>query len=161
MLNNFGSVVLYVAIPAGVFGLLFWHELGHALPILLTGGRAHIIIGSRDGRTVTLGRLVITVGIDGLWSFFTYGTIQWSEVNSESIQGMAILGGPLATAGAIGALSFGLLRGVDGPLRGVLVYFLVIEGYRIYQTVVPKTYSRGPYEGLPSDGKRFLQLIQS
>jgi hypothetical protein len=64
----------------------------------------------------------------------------------------------LSVAGTLGVV---LLRGVDGPLFWVLANLLVSESYRAYQTVIPKTYSRGPYEGMPSDGMRFQRLIQS
>jgi len=65
------------------------------------------------------------------------------------------------TLSAIGVLGVALLRGVDGPLSWVLWCLLASEVYRAYQTMVPRTYSTGPYEGSPSDGKRFLQLLRS
>ncbi|WP_135830027.1 hypothetical protein [Halorussus halobius] len=61
----------------------------------------------------------------------------------------------------IGVLGVVLLGGVDGPSFWVVANLLVGESYRLYRTVVPKTYSRGPYAGTPSDGKRFLRLVRS
>ncbi len=161
MVDSVGSLLTFCLIPVGIFGLLFCHELGHALPALLAGGRAHVTVGSHDGRTVTLGRLSVTVGMDGFRSLFTYGDIQWSGPDSTFVRAAVILGGPAVTVSAVGVLGFVLLRGVDGSLFWVLGNILVSEGYRAYQTVVPKTYSKGPYEGRPSDGKRFLRLIRA
>lgn len=161
MAESFANVAVLCGIPVGILVLLFCHEFGHALPVLLAGGRAHITIGSHDGRTVTLGRLSVTFGMDGFRSLFTYGVIQWSEVDSKLIQAAGILGGPFVTVSAIFVIGVVLLSGVDGLLFWALGNLLISEVYRAYQTIVPKTYSQGPYKGSPSDGKRFLQLVQS
>lgn len=60
------SVALLIVLPVALFTELFVHELGHAVPVLLVGGRAHITVGNPDGWTIKLGRLKITAGIDGL-----------------------------------------------------------------------------------------------
>jgi len=161
MSDGLASVAVYCLIPVGILGLLVAHELGHALPVLLAGGRAHVTVGSRDGRTATLGRFSVTVGAPGLRRLLTYGEIAWSGVDSNRVRAAAILGGPAVTASAIGVLGLVLSGGVDGPSFWVVANLLVGESYRLYQTAVPKTYSRGPYEGMPSDGKRFLRLVRS
>ena len=161
MVVGSSSLGVYCLIPVGIFGFLFCHELGHAVPVLLAGGRASITIGSHEGRTVSVGRLWMTVGMSGLWSLFTYGDIQWDGVDSRFAQAASILGGPFVTVSAVGILGVVLLRGVDGPLFWVLANLLASESYRAYQTILPKTYSKGPYEGLPSDGKRLQQLLRS
>ncbi|WP_246970534.1 hypothetical protein [Natribaculum luteum] len=161
MAESVPALILFFAIPVGMVGFLVCHEFGHALPILLTGGRAHITIGSPDGQTATIGRLSLTVGIDGISSLFRYGTCQSSGVDSTFVRAIGILGGPLVTGSIVCALGGILLRGVDGVPFWVVVNLLLSEGYRAYQTIVPKTYTQGPYEGLASDGKRFLQLLQS
>lgn len=154
------TAALLAALPAGMWALLGCHELGHALPVLAAGGRAHVTIGSPDGRTVTAGRLSVTVGYDGLKRFFTYGTVHWDDVDSTFVRAVGILGGPLVSLTAIGALALALRRGADGLAFLVLANLLLGESLRAYHTIVPKTYSSGPYEGSPSDGKRFLQLIR-
>lgn len=160
---NYGVVDIAIlsGVPIGQVFLLFCHEFGHALPVLLMGGRTHITIGSHDGRTVILGRLSITFGMNGLKSVFIYGRVQWSGVDSKSVRVAGILGGPLVTVSAVCAIGGILMTGVDGLLFWVLMNLLLIEVFRLYQTVVPKTYSRGLYEGAKSDGKRFLELLQS
>lgn len=161
MSDGLTSVAVFCLIPVGILGLLFVHELGHALPVLLAGGRAHVTVGSHDGRTATFGRLSVTVGVPGLRRLLKYGEIRWSGVDSKRVRAAAILGGPAVTVSAVGVLGVVLLRGVDGPAFLVVANLLVSESYRAYQTIVPKTYSRGPYDGTPSDGKRFLRLVRS
>lgn len=155
------NVAVLCVIPVGSLGLLFCHELGHAIPVLLAGGRADITVGSHEGWTATVGRLSVTVGMDGLWSLFTYGYIEWSGVDSRSVLIASILGGPFVTVSAVVILGVALLRGADGPWFWVLGNLLVSESYRASQTILPKTYSQGPYEGLPSDGQRLRQLLRS
>jgi len=161
MSDGLAGVAVYCLIPVGILGLLFAHELGHALPVLFAGGRAQITIGGHDGRTATLGRLSVTVGVPGLRRLFTYGEVAWSGVDSKRVRAAAILGGPAVSASAVVVLGLVLLDGVDGPSFWVVANLLVSESYRLYQTAVPKTYSRGPYEGKPSDGRRFLRLVRS
>jgi len=155
------ELAIFFLIPLGILGLLFVHELGHAVPILVAGGRAHITVGSHDGWTAAFGRLSVTIGMDGLWSLFTYGYIEWDGVESRFALAAGILGGPFVTLSVVGTLCVLLVRGVEGPFFWVLLNLLVSESYRAYQTILPKTYSRGPYEGQPSDGKRFKQLLWS
>lgn len=161
MSDGLASVAVFCLIPVGILGLLFVHELGHALPILLAGGRAHVTLGSHDGRTATLGRLSVTLGVPGIWQLLTYGDIRWSGVDSKRVRAAAILGGPAVTVTAVGVLGVVLLRGVDGPSFWVVANLLASDSYRAYQTIVPKTYSQGPYDGMPSDGERFLRLVRS
>lgn len=160
MVEGVPSAVVFLAIPVGILGLLVAHELGHAVPVLLAGGSAHVTIGSDSGRTVTLGRLTVTAGYERLWTLFTYGTIRWSDVDSTRVRAASILGGPLVTLTAIGGLSAVLFRGVEEPLFWVVTNLLVSECYRAYTTLRPRTYASGPYQGMPSDGKRFLDVIR-
>jgi hypothetical protein len=154
-------VAVFLAIPVGILALLVAHELGHAVPVLLAGGSVYVSIGSDTGWTVTFGRLTVTAGYDGLWSLFTYGTIQWSGVDSTRVRAAGIVGGPLVTLGAIVALGVVLVRGIEEPLFWVVANLLLSECYRAYKTVLPRTYASGPYEGMPSDGKRLLDLLRS
>jgi len=161
MTSALATLTVLCALPVGLVGLLFAHELGHAVPVLATGGRAHITIGRDDGRTVHVGRLSITAGVDGLRRFFTYGRIDWAGVDSTAVRAASIAGGPIVSLTAIGVLGSLLLSGVGGLLLWVLAQLLVSESIRASQTIVPKTYSRGAYSGLDSDGKRLCRLLRS
>lgn len=161
MASPLATIAVLCALPVGLVGLLVAHELGHAIPVLVAGGRAHVTIGSHDGRTCHLGRLSVTVGVDGLRSLFTYGRIDWTDVDSTAVQAASIAGGPIASLTAIAVLGSLLLGGVDGLLFWVLAQLLVSESMRALQTIVPKTYSRGAYSGMDSDGKRLCRLLRS
>jgi hypothetical protein len=161
MAEGIASVAVFVAIPVGVLALLVAHELGHAVPVLLAGGSVHVSIGSDTGQTVTLGRLTVTAGYAGLWALLTYGTVEWSGVTSTRVRAAGIVGGPLVTLGAILGLTAVLRRGLPEPLFWVAANLLLSECYRAYKTVLPRTYSSGPYEGIPSDGKRLLDVLRA
>ena len=154
-------LLIFCGIVAGQFLLLVLHEFGHVVPILVTGGTAHITIGSRNGQTVRLGPLRFTIGFDTVLSLFTYGTVEWTGVESKRIHAVAILAGPFTSLTVVLIVGAGLLRGVEPPVYWIFINLALLEIWRLYQTLVPKTYSRGPYEGVPSDGQRFLQLIRS
>jgi hypothetical protein len=145
----------------GQFLLLILHELGHVIPVLATGGTAHITIGGQGGRTVNFGQVEVTVGLENVQSVFRYGTVKWKGVNSDRIHAVAILSGPLMSLVVVLILGATVLSGVESPIHWILVNLALLETWRLYQTLVPKTYSWGPYEGMPSDGKRFLQLVRS
>jgi hypothetical protein len=150
-----------LGIAVGAIVLLLLHELGHAIPVLLAGGRSRIVIGSDDGTTVTLGSLQITVGIDGPISLFLYGYTYWDGVDSKRVRALGLLGGPLVSVTAVlvlGALTF---LDIAEPLATVVGYLLPFELFRAIFTIVPMTYSVGEYSGTTSDGKKFLQLLRS
>ncbi|ELZ79634.1 hypothetical protein [Haloferax larsenii] len=155
------SVAVLIALPIALFSELFVHELGHAVPVLLVGGRAHITIGNPDGWTVKLGRLKITAGIDGLKNTFLYGSTDWSGVESKRVHALGLACGPLVTVTLLLATSILLLSGIDGLLFGALQFFFFWLLGRAYYTIVPQTYSGGSYGGRISDGKKLLELLQS
>lgn len=155
------GVAILAGLPLVMLLELFLHELGHAVPVLLAGGRAHITIGSHDGRTTTVGPLTVTVGTDGLKNTFRYGSIDWRGVESRYINALGIVGGPLVTLLLMLGTVALLIRGVDGVVYGALLFLLFWLLNRAYYTIVPTTYSGGPYGGTASDGKRLLELLRS
>lgn len=155
------GVGILVILPAAMLSELFIHEFGHAAPILLMGGRAHITVGNPDGQTVTFGRLKITVGTDGMKNTFLYGSVDWSGINSKRVRALGIAGGPLATVIILLATGTLLLSGADGLLFLALQAFFIWLLSRAYYTIVPQTYTGGPYDGMTSDGTKFLRLLQS
>lgn len=158
MESTLETLAVLCLLPTGLVGLLFWHELGHALPVLAAGGRARITIGSDDGRTVEVGRLSVTAGLSGFGSLFRYGRIHWFDIDSTTVQALSIAGGPVASLTAIAVLGFLLLGGVGGLLFWMLANLLVSETIRAYQTIRPKTYSRG---GVQRDGQRRKAIAQA
>jgi hypothetical protein len=154
-------LLIISGVAVGQFLLLILHEFGHVIPVLATGGTAHITIGGRDGRTVNFGPVGLTVGLESVQSVFTYGTVKWRGVSSDRVQAVAILSGPLMSFVVVLILGATVLGGVEPPIHWILINLTLLETWRLYQTLVPKTYSRGPYEGTPSDGKRFLRLVRS
>lgn len=160
------EVVWYpVVIAGGALGIvvaLFLHELAHAVPILLDGGRVSITIGSEDGRTVGLGPLTATFGIDGFWKTLQFGYYEPRDDHSRFVRATSTLAGPLVTIAIVASLGIALLSlGGDGPLGFVGRMVFLGELMRAIYTAVPMTYSNGPYAGWPSDGKRFLDIVRS
>jgi len=147
---------------AGIFVALFCHEFAHSVPVLLAGGRVSISVGSDTGRTVSLGPVTITAGVDGVWNTLHYGYYEYQETHSKRVRALSALAGPLVTVVIASLLGVALLdHGTSGPVSFVLEILLISELYRAVVTAVPMTYSREPYAGLPSDGKRFLQIVRS
>ncbi|RYJ08027.1 hypothetical protein ELS19_19745 [Halogeometricum borinquense] len=161
MAAGFEILLIFSGVVAGQFLLLIVHEFGHVIPVLATGGTAHITIGGHDGRTVKIGPVEVTVGFESVQSVFTYGTVEWRGVESDWIHAVAILSGPLMSLVVVLIFGVTVLRGIEPPIYWILANLALLETVRLYQTLIPKTYSRGPYEGRPSDGKRFLQLVRS
>lgn len=154
-----GAIALGIAL--GMVVLLFFHELGHAIPVLLAGGRSRIVIGSDDGWTVPLGSLRVTVGLDGPTSIFLYGSTYWDGVEPTRVRALGLLGGPLVSVTAILVLGGLSVLDLAEPLAAVVGYLLVSELFRAVFTIVPMTYSFGRYSGTTSDGKKLLQLLRS
>lgn len=161
MADALATVAVYALVPIGAVAFLFLHEFGHVLPPLLAGGDATIYVGSREGRTATLGPLTLTVGVEGIWSVFHFGEVEWDGVDARTVHAAGIVGGPLVSAVVATALGALLLRGVTEPAFWVVAWLCLNELLRLVRTVVPMTYSRGQYAGMPSDGKRLLQLLES
>lgn len=91
---------------------------------------------------------------------FLYGYTDWSGVESKRVHALGLAGGPLVTATLLLATSALLLSGIDGLLFGALQFFFFWLLSRAYYTIVPQTYSGGPYDGRTSDGKKLLELLQ-
>ena len=155
------GVALLVGLPAAMYSELFAHELGHAVPILLAGGRAHVTVGNPDGRTVGLGRLKVTAGVDGLKNTFLYGYVDWADVESRRLRALGLVCGPLVTVTLLIATGVLLLDRPDGLLSDVLLFLFLWLLNRSFYTIVPRTYSGGPYDGTTSDGRKLLELLRS
>ncbi|QLH80916.1 hypothetical protein [Halosimplex pelagicum] len=153
-----------LAVPVavvGAVGALFLHEAAHATPILLAGGNVHISIGSETGRTARLGPLTVTVGFDGVRKLVAYGYFQWEETPSKRVQALSFAAGPAVTVLLAASLGLVAFRGGNGPVSFCLTAVFYSELFRAVQTAVPRTYSRGAYAGLDSDGKQLLDLLRS
>jgi hypothetical protein len=139
---------------------LFAHELAHAVPILLAGGRAHVTVGDDEGRTANVGPLTVTVGFDRVATLLVYGYYEPSGVDSRAVHAVSTLAGPAVTVAVVAAAVAALLSVEHGPLVLGIWFVLVSELRRGYYTLVPMTYSREPYAGDDSDMKRFLRLVR-
>lgn|GEM_PF-3374861 len=69
---------------AGILVALFRHEFGHSVPVLLAGGTVSISVGSDTGRTVRLGPVTITAGVDRVWNTLQYGYCEYQETHSSA-----------------------------------------------------------------------------
>lgn len=143
----------------GVVVALFLHEFAHAVPLLITGGSAHIIVGSDAGRTARLGPLTVTFGVDSVMKLMQYGHYEPNGSHSTRVHALSVLAGPFTTVLLVSLLGAVIYRGVSEPLLVGLTFIFFSELYRALQTVVPNTYSDGPYAGMKSDAKRFLQIV--
>jgi len=162
MIEHLWYLPALLAGVAGIYLATFCHEVGHSLPVLLTGGRVSVSVGSETGRTASVGPLTVTVGVDGVWNTLRYGFYEPHEPPSKAVRALSTLTGPLATVGVVSLLGAALLsRGTSGPVSFALEVVFYGELSRAVVTVVPMTYSREPYTGVPSDGKRFLRLLRS
>jgi Zn-dependent protease len=162
MVDGLWYLLALLAGVAGIFVALFCHEFGHSVPVLLAGGSVSISVGSDTGRTVSLGPVTITVGVDGVWNTLHYGYYEYQGTHSKHVRALSALAGPLVTVVTASLLGVVLLyRGTSGPVSFALEIVFISELYRAVVTIVPRTYSREPYAGLPSDGKRFLQIVRS
>ncbi|MEY7850215.1 hypothetical protein AB7C87_13560 [Natrarchaeobius sp. A-rgal3] len=160
MLEVAWFLLIPVGIVVGVVTALFLHELAHAVPILLAGGTTHITIGSDSGRTVGFGPLTMTVGFDGVWKLMLYGRCRSERHHSSPVRAISVLAGPVVTVVIVSTLWM-VSRGVSGPLSFVLTAIFYSELFRAILTTVPMTYPTGPYAGMTSDGKRFLEIVRS
>jgi len=69
---------------AGILVALFRHEFGHSVPVLLAGDSVSISVGSDTGRTVRLGPVTITAGVDRVWNTLQYGYCEYQETHSSA-----------------------------------------------------------------------------
>lgn len=161
MIGEAWYLVAFGGAMVGIVIALFVHEAAHAVPILLAGGSAHITMGSDSGRTVEYGPLTVTVGVDSVWTLLLYGRCAAEEEQSKRVRLLSVLSGPAVTVVIVSLLGIVLYRGVDGPLSFGLTAIFYGELFRAIQTIVPKTYSYGPYSGMTSDGKRFLEVVRA
>ncbi|WP_135364943.1 hypothetical protein [Halosimplex halophilum] len=159
-----GVLPYALAVPvalAGAVAALFLHEAAHAAPVLLAGGSAHVSIGSASGRTVRLGPLTVTAGFDGVRKLVAYGYCDREGTRSKRVRAVSIAAGPAVTVLLAASLGLVAFRAGDGPASFCLTAVFYSELFRAVQTVVPRTYSRGAYAGLDSDGKQLLTLLRS
>lgn len=138
--------------------ITFFHELGHAVPIVGSGSQAIITLGS--GKSV----VNFQAGSIELSSTLTPFNIGYVEATSEiplKSQILSIAGGPVASL-IMCTLTFFCLKYATNSLSAFLLRFAF--GYCVFQfvfTSVPMTYGYVfiGYEGIPSDGKRLFDLL--
>jgi len=147
-----------LTLPAFVFA----HELGHAVPALLSGGRAHVMVGAEEGRSVGSGRLRVTLGRDGPLTPAYFGYCRWDEVHSRRARVAAHLGGPAVSAVAVLGLLVAAGSAKPGPLRVGLWFLLGNQTVVVATTMVPVTYPDwfGRYAHETSDGRKLLETLR-
>lgn len=161
MLVALGYAVAIASALVGIVVALALHEFAHAVPLLLDGGRVHVRIGSEDGRTVGIGPLTVTAGFDSIEGLVQFGYYEVQDTHSDRVRAVAALAGPSMTVLVVVLVGFAFFNVPSGPSSVLLGTILISEAYRAIQTIVPKTYSDGPYAEWDSDGKRFLRLVRS
>lgn len=149
---------LCLALPAA----LFLHELGHAIPIVATDGRAHIVIGSSDGWTRVIGPIRVTVGTEGIWSPLYYGYCSWEGVRSRPVRAIGLLAGPGMTLLVVAATGVATSVVERESLRFAVVGLFYNQAFLAIITLFPMKYPSwwGLYAGRSSDGHKLLSLLR-
>ncbi|WP_276253372.1 hypothetical protein [Halomontanus rarus] len=156
--DAFPVLAICLAIPVA----LFLHELGHAVPVVATGGRAHIMIGDTEGRTVETGPVRVTVGSNGIWSLLYFGRCRSDGIRSRTVRAIAILAGPGTTLLVVVMTGVALSVVQHESVRFVVVGLFYNQVWVAFVTLVPVEYPSwfGMYAGDRSDGYRFLKLLR-
>lgn len=150
--------VALAAFLAAVPLAVLLHELGHAIPALVAGGRAELVIGGTDGQSIRLGPLTLTLGYPYVSAF---GLCRWEGIDSQNVQRLIHLGGPAMTVLVVVGLLTALESIESGVVGTVLRWLLVFEVVTLVVTIIPIEYPSwfGPYAGRTSDGYKFLQTL--
>lgn len=151
-------LAVYAVIPA----LIFVHECGHAVPALLAGGTAHVMVGDTTGASVDVGPLRVTFGWDGPLSVVSFGYCRWDGVDSRLVRCCCQLGGPAATLLVVVVLT-SVPDGVgNGAVRSGLSFVLINQLIVLVLTLLPVQYPSwfGKFGGHTSDGYSVLATLR-
>lgn len=162
MTPNWAFLAVFLAVYALLPALIFVHECGHAVPALLTGGTAHVVVGDTEGRTADFGPLRVTVGWDGPLSLTYFGYCRWDGVESPPVALCSHLGGPGVTVLVIAVL-VSVLDGVaNGVVRSGLTFVLINQLITLVLTLVPVRYPSwfGKSAVDTSDGYKVLRVLR-
>ena len=149
------SLVLKVVYPL----CSFLHEAGHAIPALLfIKGDTRIEMTQGGGKEFRLGKLVLVWGLQGIH----HGSCEFPVEGVPQYKiAMVVIGGPIVS-GLLAVFSlWGLLYPAWPPLPRLALAVLFYANLRIFLTSIIPTVHKFPgmEEGIPSDGKRFLENL--
>ncbi|CAM3651370.1 hypothetical protein [Parendozoicomonas haliclonae] len=139
--------------------MTFLHELGHALPILASGNKAHIVMGTGDSPlTLTFNNLKISLS-PTISTSFCY----WEESLTQRTALLALIAGPLTSLLISMTCIFVYFRfSTSAELSGLLLCIAGITFFQFLFTAIPMHYPSfmGAYAGAPSDGYQILQRLK-
>lgn len=137
------------------------HELGHALPIVLStkSGEANIFLGSpakENKLSFSIGKIHFYLG----WGFSGFCVISNHKEILPFSKGKELLvdaGGPLFSLIG-GVIAYGLSLSILGNFQ-YIYHFAAINFFLFFTSAVPITYPKfwGALAGYPSDGLRIYQ----
>lgn len=141
--------------------IVFFHELGHAIPVLLFTNSVVIIrVGNSKKQMICLRGKKINLTL-GLNLFYISGSCDTIDKLDKWIDVVSIVFGPLFTLVIFLftlllnkiCLNSGIL--VNGVLNGLMNYSLL----QLLITCIPITYSFGNLRGFDSDGKQLIKVL--
>ena len=133
------------------------HELGHAIPQLITGHKAEVTLGnSEKAKVVQIGNLTLSVSSFSM----NVGFASITQQGSKSLQAWSLVMGPLTSLLLCLSLYFinsNQLPYIASYVINFGVYFSLAQ---FVMTALPIYYPSGfgAYEGMPSDGRQLLEL---
>lgn len=151
-------IVAMIAVLNIIFTIL--HEIGHAIPILLSGNKAHIFIGSATGVQVQLGRLKMTFGWDGITSIAS-GYCAWETSREDLVVFFAYIGGPIMSLAICVGMSFIVDFNSQTAFGKSILYVWFGQIFILVITAIPIQYPDWwpSIVGDESDGKQALDLL--
>ncbi|MGF1779793.1 hypothetical protein [Vibrio nomapromontoriensis] len=140
--------------------LVLLHEIGHAIPILITGEKVQITLGSSDFvSSLSIGGLSIQSSLIPL----NVGYCSTQAELTKAVNIVSIIGGPI-----VSALCAAILFALSRILEGQIIVFLVRFGawFSVFQfllTIAPIQYGEWflGYAGVDSDGLRLIKLMRT
>ncbi|WP_461535105.1 hypothetical protein [Spongorhabdus nitratireducens] len=140
--------------------LTLLHELGHAIPVLASGGKAEILLGERNYR-ITLKLKNLQIRIAGL-SFFN-GHCYWERDMPARLTLLALVLGPLVSlAMSLAAFSLIFTPGYASAVYSLATFIAVSSAIQFLMTALPMQYPRflSGYAGMQSDGYQIVQVLR-
>lgn len=153
-------IIFFILLPIAII----IHELGHALPIVLStkSGEANIFLGSPDKEkklSFSIAKVHFYLG----WGFSGFCLISnYKEIPpfSNGQRFLVDAGGPLFSL-ISGTIAYELSISLLDTFQFVY-YFAVVSFFLFFTSVVPITYPKfwGPLSGYLSDGLRMYQNVR-
>jgi hypothetical protein len=138
--------------------LVFVHELGHALPILLGGYEAHITLGSLEP-SLSLNLFSLNISISPL--SLVHGACNWSMDVPDIVKLIALLAGPFASL-LVSITAFFRINTFSNYASAFIVRFVFsYSAFQFLGTISPINYSYFSYIGGEgySDGYNALMIV--